>query len=939
MKAQEPAAHLPHGTFWRFLLISAVIAVATAAVAMAVAWVIGRNIVHGIQEEGSLTVLRSAVDLVGRTRVADEQTRTFYMEQRRESLRSTNDYTVSVLSTYVRQVRETGRNETEARATAMARLSEVTKSLPHQTFILDGQGSLVAHPDQERLGQSLLDFRDNEGQLVFQRLMDEARRARPGQSVFGLYPAINPNTLVLELKLVAARHFDPWNLTVCADMFMGDLEQDLIPRRLANLAELRARVQEIMVSKSGYILIMDENGAFISHPVLTGHSAGQLKDPASGRSMEDLFHEAAERPFGENRFRYRWERPDDRGDFSHEKIAWCVREPTTGWYVAATAYVEDVEAELPRLALSIFLPALGAILVLAGALALLFKNLLKPVRDLISVCLAVSRGELEVMAPEDVPGEMGFLSRHFNFMIRRLRGLRRKEERRRLDLEALNRELEKVVDVRTRALKRKAQNLEDVNRRLKELDRMKSAFLSSVSHELRTPLTSVLGFAKLISRDFANNFLPLAQDQDKLTQRGRRILDNLEIIRSEGERLTRLINDVLDLNKIESGRVDWHDAETDLALVVERAVAAVRGQFAENPALKLAVDVEPGLPLLRLDFDRMVQVFLNLLHNAAKFTSAGRVGVRVFRKDGFLRAEVSDTGVGVPAADRERIFDKFHQVRLGDTLREKPQGTGLGLAICRQIVERHGGRIWVESEEGQGSTFVLEIPLKAAPLEAAPVPEIIAEPVPRAEKALVLVADDEAAVNSYLTQLLEAQDLEVVQAFDGESAVKKAGAYQPDLVVMDIMMPGMDGRTAIALLRRDPRTANIPVMVVSALPDLAGMGGDAALQKPVDETAFIEAVNCLLNRGGSGKPVLALRRNGETVPGPFFALCPAESIVHCDESELWQRIDAGFEGTVLLPDWAVDRLDMRRLSSAKGIHLLILPERAQAEHPAEDKKT
>jgi signal transduction histidine kinase len=935
VKPQTPTSHLPHGTFWRFLIISAVIAVATAAVAMAVAWVIGRNIVHGIQEEGSLSVLRSAVDLVGRTRIADEQTRTFYMEQRREALRSTNGYTASVLATYDRQVRENGRNEAEARATALTRLAEVAKSLPHLTMVLDGRGQVVCHPDPARLGTPLLDFRDGEGQLVFRRLMEEARRARPGQSVFGLYPAINPGTLVLELKLVAAQYFAPWDLTVCADMFMGDLEQDLAPRRLANLAELRARIQEIMVAKSGYILVMDENGAFISHPVLTGHSARRLKDPVTGRSMEDLFNEAAERPFGENSFRYRWERPDDRGDFSHEKIAWCVREPTTGWLVAATAYVEDVEAELPRLALSIFLPALGAILVLAGALALLFKNLLKPVRDLITVCLAVSRGELEVMAPEDVPGEMGFLSRHFNFMIRRLRGLRRKEERRRLDLEALNRELEKVVDVRTRALKRKAQNLEDVNRRLKELDRMKSAFLSSVSHELRTPLTSVLGFAKLISRDFANNFLPLAQGQDRLTQRGRRILDNLEIIRSEGERLTRLINDVLDLNKIESGRVDWRDAETDLALVVERAVAAVRGVFDENPALTLSVHVEGDLPLLRLDFDRMVQVFLNLLHNAAKFTPQGRVTVRVFRREGVIRAEVEDTGVGVPAADHERIFDKFHQVRLGDTLREKPQGTGLGLAICRQIVERHNGRIWVESEQGRGSTFILEIPIAAAPRPAEPAPEIVAEPAPRADKALVLVADDEPAVNAYLTQLLEAQDLEVVQAFDGESAVKKAGAYQPDLVVMDIMMPGMDGRTAIALLRRDPRTAGIPVMVVSALPDLAGMGGDAALQKPVDETAFIEAVNCLLNRGGTGRPVLALRRNGEMVPGPFFALCPAESIVHCDETELWRRIESGFEGTVLLPDWAVERLDMRRLSSAKGIHVLILPERG----PGESKKS
>jgi hypothetical protein len=114
-------------------------------------------------------------------------------------------------------------------------------------------------------------------------------------------------------------------------------------------------------------------------------------------------------------------------------------------------------------------------------------------------------------------------------------------------------------------------------------------------------------------------------------------------------------------------------------------------------------------------------------------------------------------------------------------------------------------------------------------------------------------------------------------------------------------------------------------MVVSALPDLSDMGGDAALKKPVDEAAFIEAVNCLLNRAHGGRPVLALRRNGETVPGPFFALCPAESILHCDETEMWRRIEQGFQGTILLPPWAVEQLDMKRLAALQGVHLLILP--------------
>ncbi|QGY39731.1 PAS domain S-box protein [Pseudodesulfovibrio cashew] len=277
------------------------------------------------------------------------------------------------------------------------------------------------------------------------------------------------------------------------------------------------------------------------------------------------------------------------------------------------------------------------------------------------------------------------------------------------DLAELNRHLEQLVRERTEDLVNKARELEDANQRLRELDEMKSAFLSSVSHELRTPLTSILGFSKLLHREFGRNFLPLAGDNQKLLGKGQRIQENLSIISHEGERLTRLINDVLDLNKIESGRMGWRDELLDMADIVEVAVQSVAGMFAENSDLRLTTEVEQGLPSIVADPDRLQQVLINLLNNAVKFTTTGTVTVRAFPRFGQVRVEVEDTGFGIHADDQAQIFEKFHQTR-SDTMEDKPKGTGLGLTICREIVEHYGGRIWVESELGKGSTFIFTIP-------------------------------------------------------------------------------------------------------------------------------------------------------------------------------------------------------------------------------------
>ncbi len=277
------------------------------------------------------------------------------------------------------------------------------------------------------------------------------------------------------------------------------------------------------------------------------------------------------------------------------------------------------------------------------------------------------------------------------------------------DLADLNRHLEQLVRERTEDLVNKARELEEANQRLRELDEMKSAFLSSVSHELRTPLTSILGFSKLLHKEFAKNFQPLALDDAKLSRKGSRIQENLSIISHEGERLTRLINDVLDLNKIESGRMGWRDERLNMVEALETAVQSVTGMFAGISDLDLQAEIDPGLPVIVADADRLHQVLINLLNNAAKFTEKGTVTVRSFPRFGQVRVEISDTGLGIHPEDQAQIFEKFHQTRT-DTMENKPKGTGLGLTICREIIEHYGGRIWVESEVDKGSTFIFTLP-------------------------------------------------------------------------------------------------------------------------------------------------------------------------------------------------------------------------------------
>lgn len=406
----------------------------------------------------------------------------------------------------------------------------------------------------------------------------------------------------------------------------------------------------------------------------------------------------------------------------------------------------------------------------------------------------------------------------------------------------------------------------------KEVDQMKTDFISTVSHELRTPLTSVLGFAKIIKKKLDEVVFPAVATEDRKMQRTiRQVEDNIDIIVSEGMRLTSLINDVLDIAKMEAGKVDWKMELLDVGEVIERAIAATSALFqARN--LDLIRQIEP-LPKVIGDHDRIVQVVINLISNAVKFTEQGTVICKATRVGNDVCISVIDSGAGIAPEDHEKVFEKFKQV--GDTLTDKPTGTGLGLPICKQIIEHHKGRIWVESELGQGSAFSFTLP---AGIESKQVQKIdfstlvqqLREQVihqdsdtQRSHKT-ILVVDDEAPIRELLRQNLEAENYQILEAKDGREAVAIAKQQKPHLIILDVMMPDMSGFDVAAVLKNDPQTMGLPIIILSIVDDKERglqIGVDRYLTKPINTELLLHEVDSLITQGNSRRKVLVVDEN------------------------------------------------------------------------------
>ena len=333
--------------------------------------------------------------------------------------------------------------------------------------------------------------------------------------------------------------------------------------------------------------------------------------------------------------------------------------------------------------------------------------------------------------------------------------------------------------------------------------RAKSEFLASMSHELRTPLNAVLGYAQLLTRGGG------------LSPRQARGLD---VIHQSGQHLLALINDILDLARIEAGRTELNPQPVNLSSCLQTVVNLMQVKASEKQ-LAFVFDAGAGLPhAVLVDERRLRQVLLNLLGNAIKFTDSGRVTLRVGAEPRGaaqvqLRLEVEDTGVGMRAEDLGRIFKPFEQV--GDVQR-RSGGTGLGLAITRALVNDMGGQVQVSSEFGRGSLFQVELPLpvvQAADDARRSVPGAVRYQGPPRR---VLVVDDVAANRALMSDFLTDAGFEVAQAADGEEMLSAARSFRPDLILVDRLMPTVDGVEATRRLRRDADLAAVPVIALSA---------------------------------------------------------------------------------------------------------------------------
>ncbi len=384
--------------------------------------------------------------------------------------------------------------------------------------------------------------------------------------------------------------------------------------------------------------------------------------------------------------------------------------------------------------------------------------------------------------------------------------------------------------------------IEEKNRELEVASRHKSEFLANMSHELRTPLNAIIGFSEVL---IARMFGELGERQEEY----------LKDILTSGQMLLSLINDILDLSKVEAGHMELELAEFSLRQALDNSLMMVR-ERATNHGIRLSLSVEDGVDVIEADERKVKQVLFNLLTNAVKFTERGRIDVTVRREDDDVAVAVKDTGIGIAPEDQALIFEEFRQV--GRSHLRKQEGTGLGLSLAKMLVELHGGRISVESEVGAGSTFTFAIPLRQTPAAAAgadgagavwpPSPGDGAAPT-------ILVVEDNPASAELLTLYLRSAGFRVELARDGEEGLAMAGRLRPDGIVLDIVLPKLDGWELLGRLKADAALANTPVIIVSMLDERGrgfALGAADYLVKPVHRDDLLAA----LGRATASKPAV-----------------------------------------------------------------------------------
>ncbi len=495
---------------------------------------------------------------------------------------------------------------------------------------------------------------------------------------------------------------------------------------------------------------------------------------------------------------------------------------------AETAALRAEGHKLGLLALALMVAMLG---LLGLAYFKIRARVEHPVRALARAAEAIESGKYETRVAVEGKDELGRLATAFNSMSG-----------------AIARDIDRRQQT--------AAELSEAREQADAANRAKSAFLASMSHELRTPMNAILGYSEMLIEELGDEGRDAA-------------VADLRKIHGAGKHLLALINDVLDLSKIEAGKVELFVESFEVQTVLDEANATLAPLAAKN-GNRLVIEAGSGIGKIRADLTKVRQSLFNLLSNAAKFTKNGTITLKTWVAADRIHFAVTDTGIGIPADKLDLVFEEFTQADSSTT--RNYGGTGLGLAISRRFCRMMGGDITVQSVVGQGSTFTIELPLRVDVREALREASVgsaatpVGAPVAAATGAAVLVIDDDPDARQLLQRTLEREGYVVFTAASGHDGMELARAIRPALITLDVMMPGMDGWSVLRALKADPGLRPIPVVMVTIVGEADtgfALGATDYMTKPVDRAHLVESIQRYV-RGQAATTVLVIEDDEPT---------------------------------------------------------------------------
>ncbi len=592
-----------------------------------------------------------------------------------------------------------------------------------------------------------------------------------------------------------------------------------------DLTELSKEVGAIHLGKTGFAFLVDDRGQALAHP--TPSFSAQLKNMSDRPPVKRLLE-------------------GKEGFFTYtdaEGVKWWshILPLDNGWGVVILQEADEVlqeETAFVRSALTITLLAIVAVCILAWFTS---SRLIRPITDLTVAASTISNGKFDQRVNIKSEDELGLLARAFNEMAKQLQHSFASLESKNQDLEEAqtkladyNRTLEQKVEERTSQLAVSIQEAKKAKATAEDANKAKSLFLANMSHELRTPLNAIIGYSEMLKEE--------AEDLEQ-----EEFIPDLKKIYGAGKHLLSLINDILDLSKIEAGRMELYLETFEILPLLDEVVSTIRPLVDKN-VNTLVVNCPKDIGTMYADLTKVRQNLFNLLSNACKFTEGGKITLAVSRyvekNQDWISFQVIDTGIGMTAEQKERLFKAFTQADASTT--RKYGGTGLGLALTKKFCQMMGGDISVESEYGKGTTFSIHLPTHVVDTKADSANPSNQKNISSSDNhSTILVIDDDPTIHDIIERFLSKQGFKVKTASSGAEGIRIAKEIRPNAITLDVMMPGMDGWAVLTKLKADPEIADIPVIMMSIVDDKNlgyALGASDYVLKPIERQQLISVL-------------------------------------------------------------------------------------------------